>query len=144
LFSITGNDPATQLFAVLGLGFLSIIGEGIAEAVGTGIVYLLWQLLRAPFLSSRRLHPVVEIAGLIIAGAGVGGLSYLLHAERLLPDPGPRGISLIAAPLLLGLAMEVLGRWQRDRGRPTSLLLSFRGGALCALSMAFTRYLLFF
>ena len=131
------------VLAAIGTGLLYILGELAAEAAGEGLMYLLWHLVRAPFRPAP-LHPVLGTIGLAAVGAGVGALSYLLHSERVFIDPGPRGVSLLVAPVLSGVLMEYVGRWQKRRGRPTPLLASFAGGAFCAFAMAATRYLLFF
>ena len=131
------------VLAALGTGLLYILGELAAEAAGEGLVYLLWYLVRGPFRPAP-LHPVLGAVGLAVVGVSVGAVSFLLHSERVFADPGPRGVSLLVAPLLSGVLMEYVGRSQKRRGRPTPLMASFAGGAFCAFAIAVTRYLLFF
>lgn len=140
--ALTGSS-GIGVVAAIGSGLLYILAEVALGAVGEGIMYLLWHLLRGP-LRPVPVHPVLSALGLGAIGAGAGWVSYVLHAERIITNSGPRGISLLVAPLLLGTAMEYLGRWQRGRGRPTPAIASFVGGAWCAFVMALTRYVLFF
>ena len=126
----------------VGLGYLLM--EVAADAVGEGLLYVLWHLAVAPFSTRGDVHPAAGHLGLIVAGAACGVLSYLFHAERVLRTIGPRGVSLVLAPLVLGAMMGWVGQRRRRRGSATPLIATFWGGALCAFAMAVTRYALFF
>ncbi len=83
----------------------------------------------------------VAALGYFFLGAAIGGLSLLVRATRLLkPGPFP-GISLVVAPICVGLAMHGWGTYRRSRGRVTSQLSTFAGGAAFAFGTALVRFL---
>ena len=84
-------------------------------------------------------NPFLASAGCLILGALAGGIMLAAVPHRILPTPPVPGLSLLIAPLLNGLAMKSFGDWRRARGRPTTFLATFAGGAWFALAMAAVR-----
>ena len=84
---------------------------------------------------------LIAAVGLLLMGAGVGGASLLIWPDRLFP-PGPiPGLSLFVGPLAVGVAMHAWGRYRRAKGRGTTSLATFFGGAAFALGTAVVRFL---
>jgi hypothetical protein len=75
-------------------------------------------------------------------GAAVGLGSGLVLPDRLLPKPRTAGLSLVASPLLSGVAMHAWGTLRRERGHALSPLATFHGGAAFALGAALGRFVL--
>jgi ABC-type uncharacterized transport system permease subunit len=78
--------------------------------------------------------------GPILVGVVAGLLSAWLFPHRLIATRVViPGASLVLAPLATGYAMHLFGARLRRFGRYPSHLATFRGGALCAFSIALIR-----
>lgn len=107
--------------------------EFIFEAATEAIIEL--------FNPSRKHGTVLSTIGLVLGGAVAGVISSTLIAHRLAPNlVGVPGLSLFVAPLIAGAAMKQLGNLARRIGLNPSILLTFRGGAIFAFSMALIRF----
>lgn len=72
----------------------------------------------------------------LVVGFMIGGITAWIVPERVM-RPGPfLGVSLVVAPVLLGAFMEFWGRIVSGRGRRTSHLATWYGGASMGLGMA--------
>jgi hypothetical protein len=115
---------------------VEILGQIVLEvAADLGIVSIRHALGRA-----RLLNPMVAAFGLVIVGSVVGAVSAVARPEPMLPHGRVPGLSLVLAPLVTGAAMAQYGGWRRARGRDTTYLATFWGGAVAALAIAGTRY----
>lgn len=90
----------------------------------------------------RKPHPVVATVGWLLVGAGLGWLFAWLVPQRLFPRGPFHGASLVIGPLAVGLVMRLWGDYQRGRGRQTTQLATFHGGAAFALGSSAVRFLL--
>ena len=127
-----------------------LLGELIAallEIFGEFLLQILFELIaEATSALIHRRRPSSQpacLVGLAFAGAAAGLVSAWLFPHRLI---GTRvvlpGLRLLLAPIATGAAMHFLGKQLRHLGRYTSSLVTFRGGAVFALSMALIRWLL--
>src|SRR5258706_1682108 len=95
--------------AVIGSLLTGILAELLGSALVEGLLEGLWLLLREPFRSERESHPVLAGMGLAVLGTGFGAATYFLHQARIVEYPGPRGLSLILAPIAAGVLMAWYG-----------------------------------
>lgn len=79
-------------------------------------------------------------AGYAAAGVALGAGSGWLLPGRLLPMPATQGISLVLSPVASGLAMHFWGSYRRERGRATTSMATFWGGASFAFGCALGRF----
>lgn len=82
----------------------------------------------------------VAVVGLLLLGAGVGGLSLLVWPGRLVGSGPIPGLSLVVAPLCTGVALRAWGAFRRANGHVTTHLATFPGGAAFALGTALVRF----
>src|SRR5262245_44860625 len=81
--------------------------------------------------------------GLFLWGAVAGFASALIVPHRLIATRiRIPGTSLIFAPLIAGAVMNWFGEHRRAKGRATSGLATFAGGAVFAFGMALARFLM--
>jgi hypothetical protein len=117
------------LLEIFGDVLLQIAFELAAEALG------------GAFGFRKRTGAVASVISPILVGAIAGFLSIWLFPHRLIAAHASiPGASLVLAPLATGYAMNFLGDRLRRFGRCTSSLATFRGGALCAFTMALIRF----
>jgi hypothetical protein len=119
---------------------LELLLEVLFGGVGEALVEGLARALGAPFGRTDRRHPVAAGIGLVLLGAGLGGLSVAIWPHRFLGEGPLPGVSLIVSPLANGLAWEAIGRWRHRRDRPRTYLSTFWGAALFAFSVAAVRF----
>ncbi len=90
---------------------------------------------------NRRVPAFVATIGFAALGGLVGGLSLLVWPERIVGRGLFPGASLVIGPLLSGAAMHFWGRRRRAKGRRTTQLATFHGGAAFALGYALERFI---
>lgn len=92
--------------------------------------------------STREASAALAIAGAAIIGAICGFVSFIIFRQPIVgPGPFP-GISLVLAPIVSGVLMNAVGARRRAAGKDTTILATFWGAAIFALSMAAARFLL--
>lgn len=123
---------------------LLFVGELILEILASGGVELLVESRgkRDRAGRSRQHRPTLTLIGLLLLGVLVGIAGTLVVPRRILPPPAVPGLSLVLSPLAAGVAMHGLGRWRRASGHHPSRLATFWGGAVFALGMAVSRFVL--
>ena len=85
--------------------------------------------------------PAFELSIAAGVAVGLGFISSQVIRQRLLP-PLPRpGLSLVLAPLALGLTMHAWGRVRPGLRRHTSYLATWYGGAIMGFGLAAGRLL---
>ena len=90
-----------------------ILGEFLIQVIGEFLIEVGLHSLAEPF--RQQPHPWFATAGYLLFGAILGGLSLLVVAHNLVPEPW-RVANLIATPLAVGGLMAVVGRWRARRG----------------------------
>ena len=73
-------------------------------------------------------------------GAAIGGVSLLVHADSVYSG-SLRIVNLVGSPLAMGLVMHLYGNVRRSRGKNTTHLATFIGGASLALGVAVVRFI---
>ena len=94
------------------------------------------------FFESRRIqNPWIASAGYFFLGAVVGGISLLIFKATLIHSPMMRVANLFLTPVLVGLAMVLIGWLRRKKGLELVRLDRFGYGFLFAFGMALVRFL---
>jgi hypothetical protein len=138
------SDPGIVFLKWVAIATLYVALELGAELVFGFVVVGIWDALRVPFRDQSHTRPFMSALTLVLLGVSLGALSYLLHRERLFPFTGPRGLSVLLVPPIVGCVMYWYGQWRVHRGRPRLPITTFVGGATFAAAMAVTRYFLFY
>ena len=126
---------------IIGEALLEIVFEVATEALLQTVFETAAAALNGLVNRWRERGPAVSAIGLAFAGGATGLLSAVLFPHRLIAARAVvSGVSLLLAPLATGYAMHLLGDRLRRFGRYPSNLATFRGGALCAFSMALIRW----
>lgn len=118
--------------------------ELLIEVVGGSLFELLaWAIFEGlPQLASgRRGRLLLSTTAQLIVGMAAGVVSVVVFTTRLTPRSPMPGISLLLAPLGIGVVMHALGELWPDDRRPA--LFTFKGGAIFAFGMAVVRFLYF-
>jgi hypothetical protein len=105
---------------------------------------LLWEFGAAEYKGTyerRNHHIVVAALGYFVIGVALGALSLLFWPQRFFKSGPIPGLSLFISPAFVGAAMHAYGQWRRMRGRVTTNLATFVGGAAFALGTALVRFL---
>ena len=84
--------------------------------------------------------PIEAGLGFLLLGGLTGIVLTMLLPHRVLPQPVVPGLSLVFAPVALGIAMHGWGRVRRNGGHRTSRLATFWGGAAFAFGAAIARF----
>ncbi|MCI0707868.1 MAG: hypothetical protein L0Y80_10675 [Ignavibacteriae bacterium] len=117
------------LLGLLGELFQMLIGELLAE------------LGASSFKPQRETNRIVALIGCLFLGAFFGYLGLLIYPHRIVKEPILPGVSLVAVPVLAGLVMHYVGEWKKERGKQTSTIATFWGGAIFAFGSSLIRFL---
>ena len=118
---------------------IELLFEALFSGVGEAMVEGVARALGAPFGRTDRQHPVAAGIGLVLLGAGLGGLSGRDLAASVSRRWSVPGLSLIVSPLVNGLAsMRLADGAIAAIGRGLSLDVLGRG--LFAFSVAAVRF----
>ena len=121
---------------------LAVFGDALVELVAELFLELGIEYLKARGRARRLSNPYLAGCLFVMLGIVVGWLSTLVWSRRIISTVLFRGASLVFSPVIAGTVMNLFGRWQRNRGRVTSFLATFWGGALLAFSVALTRLII--
>lgn len=129
---------------------MEIIGEAILSLVGEILLYFFAEVLFefgvgaiGHGLRKRPAsNPFISGAGYLLVGAIVGAASAWIMPNRVFPATPLNGVSLVLAPLGVGVLMLAYGKYRRSRGRETTYLATFWGGGLFAFTTALVRWLI--
>jgi hypothetical protein len=77
----------------------------------------------------------------LLVGLGLGAVWVWLVPRRILPGRTMFGVSMFIAPIVAGFVMAQWGRYRQARGRATSQLATWYGGAGFGLGLAIARFL---
>lgn len=112
-----------------------ILIEVLLQFLFQGLANFIWRRLGEPA------RTVVKALLFIGAGVILGGVSSVIVRKPLLSMEWLRVAYLIVAPVLMGLAMSLIGHCYAKRNLPTSSLERFGFAWLFAFSFALARYL---
>ena len=121
---------------------LEVFGDIIFQVVFEVLTEFGFESLSNLFQPRKKAHPLLAACGLLLLGGALGLGFALLLPHRLIPKSRLPGLSLVLAPLGVGLVMQGFGMWRRKRGGTPTCLATFWGGAIFAFSMALVRWLL--
>lgn len=125
--------PDSRVLEVL----LELFGELLLQLFGELFVSLGLHGLKQPF--EREPNLWLAAISYALLGAAMGGLSLLIFPDSFVP-PAWRLANLIAAPLVAGGLMAVLGALRAKRGQAVLRIDRFGCGYVFALAFALLRY----
>jgi len=125
-------------------GLLSIVfevfGEALLQLAVEVIIALADRSVRSVSDESKAVNPVFAIAGYLSLGVAVGFVSLVLFPYPIFHPSKFHGVSLLASPILTGLAMSLMGTLLRRKGKQAMRIESFGYGFTFALGMAVMRF----
>ena len=136
LFEILGPLIFEVLLEGIIRGFFSLLGEfisTIAEKTGDAIE------ATTDALGSATKIGFLIVFILLVTGIGAGFAISLVFPDRIFKPIPITGISLLITPLVMGLVMSLVGKWEVNHDRRPSFMATFLGGALFGLAAAGTR-----
>jgi hypothetical protein len=127
---------------------VEIIVEGILSLLGEVLLYFFAEVLFelgvgaiGHGLKKRpSSNPIVSGIGYLLVGAIVGAASAWIMPNRIFRATTSNGVSLMLAPLGVGLLMMAYGKYRQSKGRETTYLATFWGGGLFAFTTAIVRW----
>jgi hypothetical protein len=93
----------------------------------------------APFRPAKASTRHLAFVGLFILAVFSSLVLSFMVPQRLFPTTRFRGASLLISPLLVGSAMYAFGQWRLSRGKSTTTMATFWGGAFYSFIFALTR-----
>lgn len=123
--------------ALIGLIF-EFLGEVIFQALAEIGLELGFQSIKF----EKPVSPLLSFFGFLILGGVIGFVITLIFPEFIIIKK-LTGLSLIIAPLCVGLILHYFGKWKQKQGKSPTYLASFWGGGTFAFAMAFIRWFLF-
>jgi hypothetical protein len=119
-----------------------LIFQLLSEFVLQVVVELLFefglQAFAEPF--RKKPNPLVAALGYVFFGAALGALTLLLFPSSMVKVPILRWVNLVLTPVLVGLAMVVVGIWRRKHDQLELRINRFSYGFLFAFSVALVRF----
>jgi hypothetical protein len=120
---------------------LEIVIEIVVQILGEALFELGAEGTRDATRPQRKARPLLSCIGYLIFGALLGGASAFIWSRRAMPEPIAI-LNLVVGPAIVGVAMHVLGDRQRRRGKPTTNLATFWGGASLSFGTMLARFIL--
>jgi hypothetical protein len=130
------------VFEFLAGSLIELVVELLFQGGGQVLVEGAARLLGASFGRRGQDHPLAAAVGLLLLGAMLGGLSWVVWPHRIVGARAYPGVSLLVSPVVNGLLADALGSWRVNHGRPRTYVSTFWGGALFAFGCALVRFLL--
>jgi hypothetical protein len=129
-----------------GEGRLEVIFEVILqflfELVLQFVVEMLFELglhaLAEPF--QRKPNPLVAALGYVLIGCVLGALTLLVFPTYMVRIPILRWVNLVLTPVLVGIAMVLVGMWRQQHDQLVLRINRFSYGFLFAFSVALVRF----
>lgn len=121
---------------------LEALGDLLLQAGVEILAELGLESLENVFRPRRSANLVLATGGVMIIGAVLGLTSGLLLPGRVFPAAPVPGLSLVLAPVGMGITMHLFGQWRRARGGRPTFLATFPGGAAFAFSWALVRWVM--
>jgi hypothetical protein len=116
---------------------LELLLELLGEPLLTGVA----RALAATLPNRWRESPWLAGVGYVLVGLLLSGLSIWLVPHHLLKSPVLRAANFVAAPILCGFTLSLVGVWRQRRHRAPSLMDGFRYGMLFGLTVQLVRAL---
>ena len=91
----------------------------------------------------KKTNPIIVLFGYFSLGVVMGFISILFFPRMLVQPSNIPGLSLIATPLVTGLALHTWGDYRQRNGKKTTILATFKGGAIFAFGTALVRFIFF-
>ena len=117
---------------------LQFFGEILLQLLGELIVELGFRSLADTF--RRPKHPALSIIGFTLWGAAIGALSLWLFPRSFIHSSTFREINLFVTPVVVGIAMSLVGRIRLKKGQDLEQLDRFGYAFTFAFAMAFVRF----
>ena len=128
-----------DLLAALFTGVVEVLIEALGELLCSLVINGLYRCL-VRWMGRRRGSVLAKGLSILLAGAICGAISVWLIPHPLVHRSRLHGISLIASPLLVGVATWQIGRLFRDAEDADTPVQYFWGGAAFAFAMAVVRF----
>jgi len=120
---------------------LELLFELVFQIAGEVLFAYGADFLVAPFRREGNSFPFAAIFGIFVFASLAAMGVYLIFPRRLFPSAPVPGLSLVLSPLTSGLLLYLLGAWRRSKGKPTTIIATFWGGAFFSFVFAATRFL---
>ncbi len=117
---------------------LSLVFEIVTEfvlAVG-------WLTVSSPFRKEREMPVPLGALGIVVVAGFFSWVFDALFPGPIFKSSPIPGISMVIAPIAVGGLTYLTGRWLKDKGHPSSHLMTYWGGALFAFTVSASRVLL--
>jgi hypothetical protein len=131
-----------ELLAGVMAAIAEVLFEAVFEIVCVGGASFLIRAISKLFKAISHVNPVATTFVLGMLGVLVGFLSVAAYPHPFVHPSRLHGVSVIASPLITGLAMFKLGRLLRRHGRRVMPIESFGYGFVFAFAMALVRFLM--
>jgi hypothetical protein len=125
---------------------VEFILEVLFEIFGEVLIQLLFECLAelgvrslADTLEKPR-HPLLSTIGFALWGALAGGLSLLIFPHSAIASAPLRRANLVVTPIIVGLAMMLIGRVRSKKGQDLVRLDRFGYAFVFAFAMALVRF----
>jgi hypothetical protein len=119
---------------------VEVLIEVVFEVFGEVLIELGWASIKEA-LGRRNHNAVLATVGYLLLGGIVGGSAVWLHPGRIIASSSIPGVSLVVAPLVGGIAMDLWGAYRRGHGYETTNLATFCGGASFSFGASLVRFL---
>jgi hypothetical protein len=118
---------------------LELIIEFFVQFVGEMLFEIAAQNLKR---DKPVVHPVLAVPVYALIGAGLGLMTAVFFPHHLISHPMAKYINLAVTPLLVGLAMGLVGAWRAKKGGTLVRIDKFWYGYAFALAFALSRHFL--
>ena len=125
------------------MGFLAeLFVSLVLEIVGEFVLAIGWVTVSSPFRKEREMPFPLAALGIVIIAAFCAWVYDVFVPNAIFSSSPVPGISMVLAPLAVGGLTHLTGKWLKEKGRPSSHLMTYWGGALFAFVLSATRFFL--
>lgn len=133
-------EALLEILIAFGGGLLQLLGEGVLAFCAELLVDTIQLFATAGDAARPRNHPLVRFCGYAVLGGLCGLLTLLVFPHPLIDERAWRIANIALTPLGVGLAMSLLGRRRRRRGRDPLPLERFALAWMFAFAMLAVRW----
>lgn len=119
---------------------IEILGEFLLQMLIEALAEVGLHALKEPF--KRPPNPWFASIGYALFGCVAGGISLWLVPDHCIPEGPWRVVNVAVTPMVVGLAMALIGAWRSKRNLQVIKLDRFSYGALFALALGLMRFFL--
>jgi hypothetical protein len=123
--------------------FVGIIIESISLIVLECLALIGVTIFRGAFHPGKQTGNILGLLSSLSVGLICGFFSYLIVPIPIFPKRFIHGISLLIFPILAGTSMHVWGKYRSSKGKISSPLSTFLGGAFFGFGYALLRFVIF-